>query len=228
MVSPSGCRVQQLRRDDDAPGRNRTCDLALRRRTLYPLSYRRVGLSLPPVKLTHRTVTLALREPFSISRSTDETVDSVFVEVEHEGVTGYGEASPQEHYGESAASASTFLSAAESLLGDDPFALDEIEERLAALRASRRRRRRSTWRSTTCAASSPGVPVWRLLGLRRDGPADLLDDLARRPRRHGAADRACGRPLPAAEAEARRRATGSTSSGCARCAASPSSRSRWT
>ena len=25
-----------------APGRNRTCDLALRRRTLYPLSYRRV------------------------------------------------------------------------------------------------------------------------------------------------------------------------------------------
>ena len=24
-----------------APGRNRTCDLALRRRTLYPLSYRR-------------------------------------------------------------------------------------------------------------------------------------------------------------------------------------------
>jgi hypothetical protein len=25
----------------DAPGRNRTCDLALRRRALYPLSYRR-------------------------------------------------------------------------------------------------------------------------------------------------------------------------------------------
>jgi hypothetical protein len=27
--------------DDDAPGRNRTCDLSLRRRTLYPLSYGR-------------------------------------------------------------------------------------------------------------------------------------------------------------------------------------------
>jgi hypothetical protein len=26
----------------DAPGRNRTCGLALRRRALYPLSYRRV------------------------------------------------------------------------------------------------------------------------------------------------------------------------------------------
>ena len=29
-----------------APGRNRTCDLALRRRALYPLSYRRGALSL--------------------------------------------------------------------------------------------------------------------------------------------------------------------------------------
>jgi hypothetical protein len=30
----------------DAPGRNRTCDLALRRRALYPLSYRRFGWSV--------------------------------------------------------------------------------------------------------------------------------------------------------------------------------------
>src|SRR4051812_16929291 len=30
----------------NAPGRNRTCDLALRRRTLYPLSYRREEASL--------------------------------------------------------------------------------------------------------------------------------------------------------------------------------------
>src|SRR5450830_2123307 len=29
-----------------APGRNRTCDLALRRRALYPLSYGRLQLSL--------------------------------------------------------------------------------------------------------------------------------------------------------------------------------------
>ena len=31
-----------------------------------------------------------------------------------------------------------------------------------------------------------GVPVYRLLGLRAGRPADLVDDLARRPRRHGA------------------------------------------
>src|SRR5438552_8951439 len=34
--------VQRLH-EESAPGRNRTCDLALRRRALYPLSYRRSG-----------------------------------------------------------------------------------------------------------------------------------------------------------------------------------------
>src|SRR6187431_435255 len=176
----------------NAPGRNRTCDLALRRRTLYPLSYRRVGLSLPSVKLTHRTVTLALREPFSISRSTDETVDSVFVEVEHEGVTGYGEASPQEHYGESAASASTFLSAAESLLGDDPFALDEIEERTLSLPGEHAAKAAVDMALHDLCGKLAGVPVWRLLGLRRTGPPTSWtiwlgdpDDMARRAERVG-------------------------------------------
>jgi L-Ala-D/L-Glu epimerase len=129
-----------------------------------------VGLSLPPVKLTHRPVTLALREPFSISRSTDETVDSLFVEVEHEGVTGYGEASPQEHYGESAASASAFLSAAESLLGNDPFALDEIEERLASLTGEHAAKAAVDMALHDLCGKAAGVPVWRLLGLRRTGP----------------------------------------------------------
>ena len=50
-----------------------------------------------------------------------------------------------------------------------------------------------------------GRPVYSLLGLRRAGPADLVDGLARRPRRHGAARREGRQPrLPAAEAEARR------------------------
>jgi len=151
-----------------------------------------VGLSLPPVKLTHRTVTLALREPFSISRSTDETVDSVFVEVEHEGFTGYGEASPQEHYGESAASASTFLSAAESLLGDDPFALDEIEERTLSLPGEHAAKAAVDMALHDLCGKLAGVPVWRLLGLRRTGPPTSWtiwlgdpDDMAQRTERAG-------------------------------------------
>src|SRR6187200_628113 len=176
----------------NAPGRNRTCDLALRRRTLYPLSYRRVGLSVPLVKLTHRTVTLALREPFSISRSTDETVDSVFVEIDHDGVVGDGEASPQQHYGESVKSASAFLAEAESLLGDDPFALDEVEERLASLPGEHAAKAGVDMALHDLCGKIAGVPVWRLLGLRRAGPPTSWtiwlgdpDDMARRTERLG-------------------------------------------
>jgi L-Ala-D/L-Glu epimerase len=144
------------------------------------------------VKLTHRAVTLALREPFSISRSTDETVDSVFVEIEHEDVSGYGEASPQDHYGESAASASAFLAEAASLLGDDPFALDEIEGRLAALPGEHAAKAAVDIALHDLCGKLAGVPVWRLLGLKRMGPPTSWtiwlgdpDDMARRTERVG-------------------------------------------
>jgi L-Ala-D/L-Glu epimerase len=151
-----------------------------------------VGLSLPPVKLTHRTVTLALREPFSISRSTDETVDSVFVEIEHEGLAGYGEASPQEHYGESVGSASAFLAEADSLLGDDPFALDEVEERFESLPGEHAAKAAVDMALHDLCGKAAGVPVWRFLGLRRQGPPTSWtiwlgdpDGMARRTERLG-------------------------------------------
>jgi L-Ala-D/L-Glu epimerase len=144
------------------------------------------------VKLSQRTATLALREPFSISRSTEETVDSVFVEIDHDDVRGCGEASPQEHSGGSASSASTFLSEAERLLGDDPFALDEIEERLASLPGEHAARAAVDMALHDLCGKLAGVPVWRLLGLRRTGPPTSWtiwlgdpDDMARRTERVG-------------------------------------------
>ena len=151
-----------------------------------------MGLSVPLVKLTHRTVTLALREPFSISRSTDETVDSVFIEIEHDGLAGYGEASPQEHYGESVESASAFLSEAGSLLGDDPFALDELEGRLGSVPGEHAAKAAVDMALHDLCGKVAGVPVWRLLGLRREGPPTSWtiwlgdpDDMARRTERIG-------------------------------------------
>jgi L-Ala-D/L-Glu epimerase len=144
------------------------------------------------VKLTHRTATLALEEPFSISRSTDETVDEVFVEIEHEGLSGYGEASPQEHYGESVASATAFLAEAEPLLGDDPFALDDIEARLAEAPGELAAKAALDSALHDLCGKLAGVPVWRLLGLRRAGPPTSWtiwlgdpDDMARRAERVG-------------------------------------------
>jgi L-Ala-D/L-Glu epimerase len=144
------------------------------------------------VKLTYRTATLVLEEPFSISRSTDETVDEVFVEIEHEGLTGYGEASPQERYGESVASATAFLAEAEPLLGDDPFALDEIEARLAKVPGELAAKAALDSALHDLCGKFAGVPVWRLLGLRRAGPPTSWtiwlgdpDDMARRTERVG-------------------------------------------
>jgi L-alanine-DL-glutamate epimerase-like enolase superfamily enzyme len=144
------------------------------------------------VKLTHRTATLALEEPFSISRSTDETVDEVFVEIEHEGLSGYGEASPQEHYGESVASATAFLEEAEPLLGDDPFALDDIEARHAEVPGELAAKAALDSALHDLCGKLAGVPVWRLLGLRRAGPPTSWtiwlgdpDDMARRAERVG-------------------------------------------
>ena len=144
------------------------------------------------MKLTHRTVTLPLREPFSISRSTDETVDSVFVEIAWDGLVGHGEASPQEHYGESPESASAFLAEAEPFLGDDPFALDEIEARLATVPGELAAKAALDSALHDLCGKLAGVPVWRLLGLRRWGPPTSWtiwlgdpDDMARRTERVG-------------------------------------------
>src|ERR671936_176314 len=115
-----------------------------------------------------RVVTLQLAETFVISRESADTADVVQVEIAHDGVVGYGEGAPIERYGESAASALAFIEEHADALGDDPWALDEIEARLP--------REQFAARSAIDAAlhdlqgKLAGVPVWRLLGLRREGP----------------------------------------------------------
>jgi len=130
-------------------------------------------------------VTLELAETFVISRGASDTEDVVHVELEHSGVRGHGEAAPIERYGESAASALAYVLEHAGLLGDDPFALEEVMARLPA--------REYAARAAFDAALHDlqgkllGQPVWRLLGLRRTGPPTTWtiwlgdpDDMARR------------------------------------------------
>ena len=79
-----------------------------------------------------RIVTLELAETFVISREARDTEDVVEVSITCSGVRGYGEASPIERYDESAESAHAYIQEHAALLGDDPFALEEIMERLPA------------------------------------------------------------------------------------------------
>jgi L-alanine-DL-glutamate epimerase-like enolase superfamily enzyme len=139
------------------------------------------------MRLTHRAATLALNEPFTISRSTDEEVEEVFVELELDGLAGYGEASPQDVYGESVESASAFLEEAETLLGNDPFALAAIERRLAEVPGEMAAKAALDSAVHDLCGKLTGRPVWQLLGLDRAGPPTSWtiwlgdpDDMARR------------------------------------------------
>jgi L-alanine-DL-glutamate epimerase-like enolase superfamily enzyme len=144
------------------------------------------------VDLAFRTAILHLREPFSIARSTEEEVEVVQVELSLDGVSGFGEAAPIERYEESAESACAFLEDAGDLLGDDPFALEAIERRLAEKPGERAAKAAIDSALHDLCGKLAGQPVWRLLGVDRAGPPTSWtiwlgdpDDMAKRTERVG-------------------------------------------
>src|SRR5205085_7265117 len=120
-----------------------------------------------------------------ISRESQDTAEVVHVELEHDGVRGFGEAAPIERYDESAQSALAYVEENAELLGDDPFALEEILDRLPAREYAARAALDAALHDLQGRLT--GEPVWRLLGLRRAGPPTSWtiwlgdpDDMARR------------------------------------------------
>ncbi|MFN8186202.1 MAG: dipeptide epimerase [Gaiellales bacterium] len=122
------------------------------------------------MELAHRSVTLPLGAPFRISRSVDVEVELVEVTIRHGDVVGYGEAAPQDHYGESVASASAFLDGAAALLGDDPFALEEVGIRLAELPGEMAAKMAIDSALHDLCGQLTGRPLWQLLGVPRRSP----------------------------------------------------------
>jgi L-Ala-D/L-Glu epimerase / N-acetyl-D-glutamate racemase len=140
------------------------------------------------VELTARIVTLRLAETFVIAREASDEDDVVQVALTHDGVTAHGEGAPIERYGESGESALAYLEAAAGLLGDDPFALEEIESRLPPGENAAKAALDGALHDLQ--GKLLGVPVWRLLGLPRTGPPTSWtvwlgdpDDMARRAER---------------------------------------------
>jgi L-alanine-DL-glutamate epimerase-like enolase superfamily enzyme len=137
------------------------------------------------VDVTARIATVELRETFVISRESRDEEEVVWVELRHSDAVGHGEANPIERYSESAESALAYVEDHAELVGDDPFALEEIMARLP--------QREFAARAAIDAAlhdlqgKLTGQPVWRLLGLPRTGPPTSWtiwlgdpDDMARR------------------------------------------------
>ena len=133
---------------------------------------------------------MRLAETFTISRGSEDEAEVVHVEIAHGGQTGYGEAAPIERYDESATSALAFLDDAGELLGDDPFALEEIEARLGERPGEHAAKAAIDGALHDLCGKLLGVPVWRVLGLPRSGPPTSWtvwlgdpDDMGRRAER---------------------------------------------
>jgi L-alanine-DL-glutamate epimerase-like enolase superfamily enzyme len=144
------------------------------------------------VELAYRTATLRLAEPFTISRSTSVEEEVLWVELRHDGVSGFGEAPPQEHYGESVAGAAAFLEEARGVLGDDPFALEAVGARVGELHANGAAKAALDAALHDLCGKLVGQPAWRLLGLEPAGPPTSWtiwlgdpDDMARRAEHAG-------------------------------------------
>jgi L-Ala-D/L-Glu epimerase len=120
------------------------------------------------VHVSARIASLPLKEPFVIARETMTEEEVVWVEIEHDGMTGYGEGAPIERYEESGESALAYIEEVAETLGDDPFAFDEITSRWP-LREFAARSALDAALHDLCGKVT-GLPVYRFLGLRREGP----------------------------------------------------------
>jgi len=90
----------------------------------------------------------------------------VLVRIEHGGVTGLGEAAPSHYYGENRALVEAALDTWAPHLGDDPFALDPIFERLdTVLQQNGAAHAAIDMAFHDWIGHRLGLPVWKWLGL---------------------------------------------------------------
>ncbi|HXG77236.1 MAG TPA: dipeptide epimerase [Gaiellaceae bacterium] len=134
-----------------------------------------------------RVARLRLAETFVISREATDEVEVLHVALRHGGETGWGEAAPIARYDESVASAQAFVEEHAGLLGDDPFALEEIGARLAEIPGEQAAKAALDGALHDLQGKLLGLPTHRLLGLPAAGPPTSFtvwlgdpDDMARR------------------------------------------------
>ncbi len=137
-----------------------------------------------------RIARVELAETFVISREAADHADVLQVALSHNGVTGFGEGAPIERYSESGESAKAFVDEHAGLLGDDPFALEEIGARLGEIPGEQAAKAALDGALHDLQGKLLGAPVFRLLGLPRVGPPTSWtvwlgdpDDMARRAER---------------------------------------------
>ncbi len=113
-----------------------------------------------------KPIDLKLTTPFRISRGLQYTSPNVIVHVTANGLTGYGEASPSEYYGESPETVLACIALFAGNLGDDPFMLEEIHARLdKVIRLNPSVKAAVDMALYDMIGKQLNIPLYRLLGL---------------------------------------------------------------
>jgi L-Ala-D/L-Glu epimerase len=126
------------------------------------------GTTKPGTRVTVSQKRLTLRHTWTLSRNSSDFKDNVFISVERDGVTGWGEAAPNVRYGEDPEQTATALRRAGALFesGEDWFACVDM-----------RRHWEAAIKGIACAGAALdmatldwisrrlNVPLYRLLGL---------------------------------------------------------------
>src|SRR5207302_4037378 len=77
-----------------------------------------------------KPIDLKLTTPFRISRGVQNTAQNVIVQINYNEHVGYGEAAPDEYYGENVETVLACITTFAGNLGDDPFVIDDIMRHL--------------------------------------------------------------------------------------------------
>lgn len=118
------------------------------------------------MKLTCRRQLLKTRYRWATAQGGITEKETILVSLEHDGVTGYGEATPSALFGQSLDASERALRDTEALLGQDPFAIAEILDRLIDhCDASRDVIAAVENALHDWVGKKLGLPVWKLLGL---------------------------------------------------------------
>jgi L-alanine-DL-glutamate epimerase-like enolase superfamily enzyme len=123
------------------------------------------------MELRAHKVALALTETFTIARQSRNVEHVVHVELEQDGIVGYGEGAPVDYWGETQESLLAFLEdEAPTLIGGDPYAREYISRRLAMRPGEQGAKQAIDGALHDWLGKRLGEPVWRLFGLSPTSP----------------------------------------------------------
>ncbi|MBP8851283.1 MAG: dipeptide epimerase, partial [Breznakibacter sp.] len=100
--------------------------VAISQPLLAASSKRMAHKSKKGLKLSFLPYDLQLRHTFTLANSSRKNTPDMLIQIEYDGLVGYGEASMPPYLGESVESASRFLSALDLSQFTDPFQMDDI------------------------------------------------------------------------------------------------------